>query len=162
MGELWVSLVAGLVGALFGGAITFVIGIRQRQLENVLELHREWNAADMIKARHCGADLLDQHPGADFNQLREIVGRSAMQDIWIVQNFYQRLWLLQKHHLVTPKLIPELFGDRLSWWVQNNYQSRLFPLNNEPSEHIELLWKWLIHNCSDSQRQLWLGSSSKS
>jgi hypothetical protein len=155
MTSLVINILVGFIGTVVGGVVTWVIGVRQRRLELVLQAHRDFNSADMVEIRHRASELLDSHPGQDFRELRAQLGRSVMKDIWAVQYFYQRLWLLVQYHQVDSRLVPELFGDIFSWWVQRYYLALLFSLETEPARHIEQLWRWIQEKSTPQQRQQW-------
>jgi hypothetical protein len=120
--EFLVNLAVGLIGALVGGLLAWRIEIRRRRVEVTLNLFGEFNTHEMIKIRHLAADKADKDPDLDFRQLRERDGRLAMKEIWVVQNYFQRLWPLVKHNQVDRELVPDLFGDRLAWWVYHHYE----------------------------------------
>jgi hypothetical protein len=109
----------------------------------------------MIKIRHLAADKADKDPDLDFRQLRERDGRLAMKEIWVVQNYFQRLWLLVKHNQVDQDLVPDLFGDRLAWWVHHHYEKKLFHLNNSYAQDIEALWQWMQASTPAEHQTTW-------
>jgi hypothetical protein len=153
--DVMINLVVGLIGALVGGLITWAIEIRRRRVEATLSLYGEFNTHEMIEIRHLAAEMADSYPNGDFRELRENHGRVAMKEIWVVENYFQRLWLLIQHRQVDRRLIPDLFGDRLAWWVHHHYESRLFMLDTAYARDIEALWRWMETATPASIRAEW-------
>jgi hypothetical protein len=151
-----INLIVGLVGALVGGALAWAIEIRRR-VEVTLALFSEFHTPTMLNTRHLAADKADAHPGLDFGALRVQQGRAGMQEIWAVQAFYQKLWLLMQHRQVENDLVPDLFGDRFAWWVQSHYAKRLFVLDTSQARDIEELWHWMESAAPTAQRMRWGG-----
>jgi hypothetical protein len=150
-----VNILVGFIGTIVGGVVTWVIGVRQRRLVLVLQMHRDFNSAEMVEIRHQASEFLESHPGLSLRELRAQHGWSLMKDVWSVQFFYQRLWLLIQYRQVDPHLVSALFGDILSWWVQRYFLGLLFPLETEQAKHIEQLWVWIQKNSTPQQRQQW-------
>ena len=155
MAEILGALVVGLIGTLVGGGVAWRIEVRRRRAEVTIALFGEFNTPAMLRTRHTAADKAEAHPDLDFAELRRETGRIGMQEIWAVQSFYQKLWLLTKHRQVEPKLVPHLFGDRFAWWVHNHYAKKLFTLDTSQAHDVSRLWAWMSGAATADQRQRW-------
>jgi hypothetical protein len=153
--DVLVNLVAGLVGALVGGSMAWVIEVRRRRVEVTLGLFSEFNTPAMLNTRHAAAEQAEAYPDLDFAQLRQQVGRGGMQEIWAVEVFYRKLWLLMEHRQVQRAMVPALFGDRFAWWVRNHFAGRLFPLDTAQARDLRALWTWLEGAATPEQRRRW-------
>jgi hypothetical protein len=102
LAEILGALVVGLIGTLVGGGVAWRIEVRRRRAEVTIALFGEFNTPAMLRTRHTAADKAEAHPDLDFAELRRETGRIGMQEIWAVQSFYQKLWLLTKHRQVEP------------------------------------------------------------
>lgn len=155
MSELLVNLLVGIMGTLIGAGLTSFFEIRRRRVDTTLTLFSEFNTPAMLNTRHAAADKAEAEPGIDFAALRQLIGRNGMQELWAVEAFYQKLWLLMQQNQVHKDLVPTLFGDRLAWWVRNHFEHRLFGLDSSPARDIAQLWRWMQRAAPTSQRQKW-------
>ena len=77
-----VNILVGFIGTIVGGVVTWVIGVRQRRLVLVLQMHRDFNSAEMVEIRHQASEFLESHPGLSLRELRAQHGWSLMKDVW--------------------------------------------------------------------------------
>lgn len=153
-----ISAAASLIGVVLGAVLSRFISHRQRRLEMTFDLHREYHAADMMKARYGAAELLAEHPDLDYAQLRREVGFLGIRDLRQVVFFYQRLWFAIENGALQDEYVPRLFGDSLSWWYLTSFESKLCPTSAEAGRDIERLWEWMNANSDDHQRSHWRGA----
>jgi hypothetical protein len=150
------SLATGLVGVLVGAYLSWMSTRRHRRTEMVFALHKEYNSIEMVQARYRASALLGKNPKLSYNELRTMLGRVQMQDVWTVVSFYRRLWLMIKHGGVHQKPILELFGDYFTWWYECSFKEQLVPLDIEAALHIRSLKGWLDDNSTVEQMERWV------
>lgn len=149
-----VGLLSGLVGVVLGALLSSALSSREGRIDRTLEMHREFESADMIAARYRASELLAAHPNADYNNLRDSVGRTEMADVWTVTSFYQRLWLSARAGTVQKSLVSPLFGDTFLWWCDSSFRTQLFPLSSERAHHLKQLESWIrAHTDTETLRR---------
>lgn len=120
-----ISTVAGLVGVIAGGAISWYVGERRTRLQNTLELQREWQGEGMAIVRMSADKLLRDNPGKDLLHLELQHTPENYSNILRILTFYQRLHMLVRYRQVNLGLVPELFGKDIAWWHVNCFRDRL-------------------------------------
>lgn len=113
----------------------------------------------MIRARHEAAELLKNHPGLDYGELREQVGYSGAADLDQVIYFFQRLQISIEYGAVQGKYISRLFGDSFSWWYEQTFRAMLVPTATEMGADIDALQRWMVNHSTEGQRQSWRGAN---
>jgi hypothetical protein len=150
-----IGLAGGLVGVLVGALLAAGFGARASRIDRTFEMHREFEAPEMLQARYRASELLAAHPGPTYTELRQTLGRTAMNDVWAVTGFYQRLWLAIRHRAVQPAYVPELFGDTFVWWCDNSFHSQLLPTRSERAHHVRQLEDWMLRHSSSEMVARW-------
>jgi hypothetical protein len=157
--ETIIGVVASLVGVFMGASLTRRSADRQRRLAVTFDLHRELHGAEMMRARHAAAELVEQHADKDYQDLRELLGISGMSDLHQVVYFFQRLWLTIELGALQEEYAARLFGDTFSWWYDKTFRSMLVPTQTEMAHDMEALHGWLVGHSTDAQRQCWRGAN---
>ncbi|MCI0387672.1 MAG: hypothetical protein MOB07_02725 [Acidobacteria bacterium] len=160
-----IGAAAGLIGA-FGGAavggwISWKIAHRQLQistdqkkLENVFNLHKDFNSESCHDSRTKAGKLLWELTDSTFNDMYKVDATSGYVHFWIVLNFYRRLWLAVKHKQVDERYVAELFGATFIWWWDNCFQSKL-PSTWESHRDINDLRAWMEEHTSREEFIRW-------
>jgi len=157
-----VGVVAGLVGVIVGALLAATFSARGARIDRTFEMHREFEAPDMLQARYRASELLAAQPGKTYTDLRQTLGRTAMNDVWAVTGFYQRLWLAICHRGVESAYVPELFGDTFIWWCDNSFHSQLWPTESERAFHIRQLEAWILDRTSNDEVARWRAANEAS
>jgi hypothetical protein len=153
--ETLVSAGAGLIGTVVGAAIAWLTGRRQRRLETVFAMHREFLAPELARSRHLGGMAVREHRLKTFDAMWATLAPEEMQDIWNVMYFYQRLWLAIKYRSIQERYVPEMFGENFWWWYIKCYKDQLVPLDWQASRHIEALKNWIERNADQNEVEKW-------
>jgi hypothetical protein len=153
--ETIIGVVASFVGVFVGASLTRRSADRQRRLTVTFDLHRELHGAEMMRARHAAAELVERHADKDY---RELLGAPGMSDLHQVIYFFQRLWLAIELGAVQEEYTARLFGDTFSWWYDTTFQRMLVPTQTEMARDIEALHGWLVNHSTEAQQQRWRGA----
>ncbi|MGV9883694.1 hypothetical protein [Streptomyces sp. NPDC003006] len=150
---------ASFVGVFVGALLTRRSADRQRRLTVTFDLHRELQGAEMMRARHAAAELVEQYADKDYRELRELLGASGVSDLHQVLYFFQRLWLAIELGALQKEYTARLFGDTFSWWYDTTFRSMLVPTQTEVAHDIEALHGWLVSHSTEAQQQRWRGAN---
>ncbi|WP_143175302.1 hypothetical protein [Cryptosporangium aurantiacum] len=154
--NVWVTVSSALFGTLVGASLTWLISRHQQKLYFTLDLHREFNSADMVEVRYSAGRLLEKHPEKSLRELTDkYIGTPELHDIWKIILFYQRLWIVVQHRRVIRKEIPPLFGEIFDWWYVQAFERQLLPLDNKLSRDISDFHSWLTKTAKRSEVEEW-------
>ncbi|QIL19417.1 hypothetical protein [Thermomonas sp. HDW16] len=120
-----ISTIAGFVGVIAGGTISWYVGERKTRLQNTLDLQREWQSEGMAVIRMKADKLLRDNPGKDLLHLELQDTPENYSNILRILTFYQRLYMMIRYRQVNLALTPELFGKDIVWWHVNCFRDRL-------------------------------------
>lgn len=150
-----IGLAGGLVGVLIGALLSAAFTAKRARIDRTFEMHREFEGPEMLQARYRASDLLANNPGSSYLDLRRTLGRTAMNDVWAVIGFYQRLWLGIRHSAVQGTYVPDLFGDTFIWWCDNSFRTQLLPTESVRAHHIRELEAWMLRHSTSEMIARW-------
>jgi len=132
------EIATGLVGAIVGGAITFIVQRlewrRVSRLDRTFELYRHWQSPQILSARVQAAVALDANdnstPSRTFLQLyQDLQAKGALQDWLAIQttfHFFDECNAVYQANAINRSLFACLFRRHLNYWIDG----RIMPLWN--------------------------------
>jgi hypothetical protein len=148
-----ISAMAGLVGVLIGAGSSWVLVRRQHQLATTLEMHREFNTGEMAISRHLAWKLALDNRTKTYMELYQELPFEQMRCFWEVVIFYQRLWLLIRHHHIRSDYAAELFADQFYAWLALSLESQFIPLDVQIARDISALRDWMDRRTTAEDRR---------
>jgi hypothetical protein len=155
MADVSVNILCALFGTLVGAALAWLVGRQQHKLTLTLEMHREFNSADMLGVRYRAGQLLETHHARDLREMQTALGKTALLDVWRIIRFYERLWLAIKKRRVLRGEVPGLFGEIFDWWYLQSFRRQLLPLSIRVSRDIAAMHDWVMRRTSTSELESW-------
>jgi hypothetical protein len=140
---------------LLGAALAWLAGRQQHRLTLTLDMHREFNSADMLGARYRAGELLESNHTLDLRAMRASLGKDTLLDVWRIIRFYERLWLAIRKRRVVRREIPGLFGEIFDWWYRQSFRHQLLPLDIQPSRDIAALHEWILKRTAPADLESW-------
>lgn len=132
------QVLAGVIGALFGGVVTFVIGrmesARLQAIHVSQDLYRSWHSSEMMAARVRAHDVLTDNVGSgapkSYIELRKRCRDFDRDEDWLavtrVLHFFEECGALVEIRAANSSLIQKLLGRYVEYWFDR---------------HIEPLWR---------------------
>jgi len=155
MADITTNILSALFGTLMGAALAWVVGRQQHKLTLTLEMHREFNSADMLGARYRAGELLETNHTLDLRAMQVAFGKTALLDVWRIVRFYERLWLAVKKRRVLRREVPGLFGEIFDWWYLQSFRDQLLPLGIQVSRDIAAMHEWILERTAPSELASW-------
>jgi hypothetical protein len=155
MAGVTVNILSALFGTLVGAALAWLVGRQRHKLTLTLEMHREFNSADMLGVRYRAGELLERNHTLDLREMQAALGKTALLDVWRIIRFYERLWLAIKKRRVLRREIPGLFGEIFDWWYLQTFRRQLLPLGIRVSRDIEAMHDWILRRTSPPELDSW-------
>ena len=149
------NIMSALFGTLVGAALAWLAGRHQQRLTLTLEMHREFNSADMLGARYRAGELLETNHTLDLRAMQSSLGKSTLLDVWRIIRFYERLWLAVKKRRVLRGEVPGLFGEIFDWWYLQSFRHQLLPLGIRVSRDVAAMHDWILGRTSRSDLESW-------
>lgn len=117
----------------------------------LIELHREWNTEFTYKSRKLALDVVRFQPYMTLEQIeaQQRFVSINVTHVWVVANFFFRLFVLVQNKRVDPKLTQNLFGELFVWWWYNSFKYQVVPLNYTASRGLIALSQWFMKECAD-------------
>jgi hypothetical protein len=147
-----------LVAALIGVAATLaavVVGVILQQRSNrarlTFDMHAEFNNSEFTRARADAAAALRDNPGITFANLTDRLPDES-RAVWLVVQFYQKLWVGIKYKHIDTEMVPDLFGSIFFYWYLVHFEEMLSPVDYPATENIKELKQWFD---SFAQPSLW-------
>ena len=147
-----------------GALITLKVQARQSKLSTTFSLHQEFHSGELMKAR-VEADILLRK---QWNiKLADIDDR--FQDkancIWVVMNFYSRLYHALNLQRIEIDYVPSMFGEHIVWWWTVHFADRLEGGQWSSYDMMAKLNVWLEVFCRGSRydwaHRKWMESAIK-
>lgn len=130
--------------------------ISEQRLQTVIDLHREWNSAEVYASRNLAGKLVRNHLTLTIFELEKKVPYEQAAHLWVVVSFFQRLSFLVQHEKTHRDMTIQLFGELfISWW-KLSFEKQLIPTQCEARDHVLALKTWLFANTTEQQRSSWL------
>ncbi len=82
-----------------------------------------------------------------------------MECVWKIVYFYERLAVALRHHQVSAKLAPDLFGDAFNFWYLECFETKLVGIDDPTAQHI-LELRTQLKEISTEQQTRGLGALS--
>jgi hypothetical protein len=155
MADVTANILSALFGTLVGAALAWLVGRQQHKLTLTLEMHREFNSADMLGVRYRAGELLEKNHTLDLREMQAALGKTALLDVWRIIRFYERLWLAIKKRRVLRREIPGLFGEIFDWWYLQSFHRQLLPLGIRVSRDIEAMHDWILRRTTPPELESW-------
>jgi hypothetical protein len=149
------NILSALFGTIMGAALAWLVGRQQQRLTLTLDMHREFNSADMLGARYRAGELLETNNALDLRAMQAMMGKSMLLDVWRIIRFYEWLWLAIKKRRVVRREIPGLFGEIFDWWYLQSFRHQLLPLGIQVSRDIATMHDWVLRRTSRSELESW-------
>jgi len=141
------QVIAALIG-LFATFAAVVCGVALQQRSNrarlTFDLHAEFNNSEFTRARADAARILKEHPLVTFENLTKTLPAES-RDVWLVVQFYQKLWIAIKYGYVSKAMISDLFGSIYFYWYLNHFEKMLAPVDYPATENLKELKTWFDH-----------------
>ncbi|RZK28259.1 MAG: hypothetical protein EOO61_22315 [Hymenobacter sp.] len=141
------NTLSGLIGALFGSSIAYLLTRQAQKVTFAFDLHKEFNTVEMGSHRHTAEELIKKHPTLNFKQLGE-KDTASMDSLYVILRFYQRLGLAIKYAEVHKKLVCDMFDTNFYYWYYGSFKPGFIDLNENGSEHLEYLLIWFYRRIS--------------
>lgn len=117
-----VSIISALLGASLNGLFNRLIARRQYRLQNTLRVYDEYNAKDMLEARHRASSILkanlSQHVPLTIKELKDSLAVEEFYNISRVVRFMEKLATLAEHKQIDRKLTARILGNDLDNWYE--------------------------------------------
>jgi hypothetical protein len=141
------QVTAALIGV-FATFAAVVFGIALQQRSNrarlTFDMYAEFNNSEFTRARADAARILDEHPLVTFENLTKTLPAES-RDVWLVVQFYQKLWIAIKYGHVSKAMISDLFGSIFFYWYLNHFEAMLAPVDYPATENLKELKGWFDH-----------------
>lgn len=112
-----INLLVGVTGVFVGWYLTKY----KDSVKYAIELHKEFNNAEMSKYRRDGWKLVKLNLFTPINEIHDKFGDENM-GVLAVMRFYQRLWVAVSEREIQRKLAIKLFADIFFYWYIIYYQ----------------------------------------
>lgn len=155
MADVMVNILSALFGTLAGAALAWLVGRQQHKLALTLEMHREFNSADMLGVRYRAGALLEMNHTLDLREMQAALGKTALLDVWRIIRFYERLWLAVEKRRVLRREVPGLFGEIFDWWYLQSFHRQLLPLGIRVSRDMAAMHDWILRRTSLAELESW-------
>jgi hypothetical protein len=128
----------------------------EQRLRTVIDLHREWNSAEVYASRNLAGELVRNHLTLTIFELENEVPYEQAAHLWVVVGFFQRLSFLVQHEKTHRDMTIQLFGELFVSWWKLSFEKQLIPTKCEARDHVLALKTWLFSNTTEQQRSAWL------
>lgn len=139
------STLSGLLGALFGSGVAYLLTRQSQKVIFTFDLHKEFNTVEMGRHRHKAEELIKKYPTLNFEQLGG-KDTDSMDSLYVILRFYQRLGLAVKYTQVHQGLVAEMFSTNFYYWYYGSFEPGFINSNANGSEHLIYLITWFYRN----------------
>ena len=123
------GFIVAVLGAIAGSLVTWFISQRDKSFETTFSLHDEFFSSDMLRARGIADNYLMENQGTHFRELYYSGDIDKMDSVFIVAEFYERLYLAFKHRRVRKPMATELFAEIFIYWYINYFKKGMAQSN---------------------------------
>ena len=141
--------------AVHGALLAFFFDRRKTQITTAFQLHREYSD-ELVEEREGAVRFIRDHDGdGNLAELWRIEESDQMECVWKIVYFYERLSVALRHHQVSVKLAPDLFGDAFKFWYSECFETKLVGIDDPAARHILELRTQLNDISTEQQREGW-------
>lgn len=128
----------------------------RRRIQAVIELHREWNAEAIYRARIDAAKVVRKYHAMSYFEIEKMVPYDEAANIWIVVGFFQRLEFMIRYENIYPEMVRDLFGELFIWWWVVSFSTQLERCECDARIQMINLNDWFHKNSAAGQMYSWL------
>lgn len=119
-------------------------------------MYAEFNNREFTHARGNARRILRRYPSVTFDSLTSKLGEGS-RDVWLVVQFYQKLWIAIKYGHVEKDMIPDLFGSIFFYWYLNHFKPMFVEVDYPTTENLKELMKWFDHfDAAQPYKHIWI------
>jgi hypothetical protein len=149
--------VVGFLGVLVGASAARLTSISTARVSRTLDLHREYYAERLSKARSEAFQFLKRNWGKSFADIDEDETLEPLATpLWDVLYFYVRLSTLVRHRQLVRSMVPDLFGNEFAWWYVVVFRQGLASSQWQSAHEIRHLLQWMAANADRVKWSNWI------
>src|SRR6185503_2632313 len=145
--SILISPAIGFLGVLVGATAARLTSSSAVRVSRTLDLHREYYAERLSRARSEAYQFLKRNWGLSFTEIDadEILEPAAVP-LWEVLYFYVRLSTLLRHQQLVGSMVPDLFGYEFAWWYVIVFRQQLMSSDWHSAKEVRNLLQWMVSN----------------
>ena len=154
--------IISIISITVGAVVSYLITTYRNRIQATFELHNEFHSDTMLITRARAFECVKKYSLKTFSNLESLQkDEDLFRSLWVVTDFYQRLWFSIKYNRIDKKMAPEMFGELFYWWYIASFQNMLLPTDWISSDKISNLKNWFDNNTSIEEKNIWCTRAEK-